>query len=684
MTLTSIADNYLKKMFNRNASFKEGQWEAINSVLQGGRTLVVQKTGWGKSLVYFLSTRMMRDDGAGPTIVISPLLSLMRNQMQSADRLGLRAATIDSSLNAQDLAEIEEDLSQGNIDVLFVSPERLANEHFMEETIPMIRGGIGMLVIDEAHCVSDWGHDFRPDYRRISRIVRALPSKVPVLATTATANNRVVEDIQEQLGSMEVIRGPLARESLHIQTIVMPKKAVRLAWLENNINNFPGSGIVYCSTISDCELVARWLRSRGISAEHYTGRLSKEERISREDSLLQNEVKVLVANIALGMGFDKEDVGFVIHFQIPNSLLTYYQQIGRAGRNLDRAYIVLLHGEEDESIQQYFIRHAFPASEDTLEIVELLESEDSLTVNEICSRLNLAEATIKDCLKLLEIDSLVVKSGSKYSRTINPFQLQNARISNVIANKERELERMKDFVYTKDCLMKFVIRELDDPATNNCGTCSNCNGEFINANVREEVVVDAEIFLQRNFFHIEPRKQWASRARIPVNYQCDPGFALSRYSDSGWGRLVRKGKYEDNCFDDQLAIASADALRNWIDNNYGEEDFIVASIPSLRRPSLVSNFANKVASHLNLPYVDLLTKTSTRPEQKLMNNSQMQEQNVRDSIEVNKSNYVGYSVILIDDMVDSRWTFTVAGYLLRESGYGTILPFALTSTSESG
>ncbi|ETT41935.1 RecQ family ATP-dependent DNA helicase [Paenibacillus sp. FSL H7-689] len=682
MTLKSTADKYLEKMFNKGASFKVGQWEAINSVLQGGRTLVVQKTGWGKSLVYFLSTRMMRDAGAGPTIVISPLLSLMRNQMQSAARLGLRAATI-SSLNRQDLTGIEKDLSQNNIDILFVSPERLANEHFMERTIPLIRGGIGMLVIDEAHCVSDWGHDFRPDYRRISRIVRALPSKVPVLATTATANNRVIEDIQEQLGSMEVIRGPLARESLHIQTIVMPKKANRLAWLASNINNLPGSGIVYCATIGDCELVARWLRSRGISSEHYTGRLSKEERISREESLLQNEVKVLVANIALGMGFDKEDVGFVIHFQIPNSLLTYYQQIGRAGRNLDDAYIVLLHGEEDESIQQYFIRHAFPASEDILEIVGLLESEDSLTVNEICSRLNLAETTIKDCLKLLEIDNLVLKSGSEYSRTINTFQLEHARISNVIANKERELERMKDFVYTKDCLMKFVIHELDDPDTNNCGTCSNCNGEFISADSEEDVVVDAEIFLQRNFFNIEPRKRWAVKTKIPENRQCDPGFALSRYSDSGWGRLVRRGKYKDNYFDEQLAIAAADALRNWITDNY-EEEFIVTSIPSLRRPNLVSEFANRVASHLKLPYVDLLTKTSTCPEQKLMNNSQMQEQNVRDSIEVNKSNYVGYSVILIDDMVDSRWTFTVAGYLLRESGYRNILPFALTSTSESG
>ncbi|CAH2714184.1 ATP-dependent RNA helicase DbpA [Neobacillus rhizosphaerae] len=684
MTLKSTADNYLKKMFDRNASFKEGQWEAINSVLQGGRTLVVQKTGWGKSLVYFLSTRILRDSGAGPTIVISPLLSLMRNQMQSADRLGLRPATIDSSLNAQEIAEIEQDLSQGNIDVLFVSPERLANEHFMERTLPLIYGGIGMLVIDEAHCVSDWGHDFRPDYRRISRIVRGLPSHVPVLATTATANNRVVEDIQEQLGAMEVIRGSLARESLHIQTIEMPKKAERLAWLSSNINKMPGSGIVYCSTISDCELVARWLTEKGISATYYTGRLSKDERISREESLLQNNIKVLVANIALGMGFDKEDVGFVIHFQMPNSLLTYYQQIGRAGRKLDHAYIVLLHGEEDESIQQYFIRNAFPASEDMSIIIDLLESEDSLTVNEICSKLNLTESTIKDCLRLLQIDNLVVKKRSEYSRTINPIQLHDARISNVLANKEHELERMKSFIYTKECLMRFVIRELDDPALKDCGVCSNCAGEFVSADVQEEIMVEAEIFLQRSYFHFDSRKQWASKTRIPENRQCDPGFALSRYSDSGWGRLVRKGKYQDNYFAEQLVIASADALRSWITDNYQDESFIISSIPSLRRPHLVSDFANRVASQLRLPYVDLLTKIDSRPEQKKMNNSHLQEQNVRDSIKVNKSNYVGYSVILIDDMVDSRWTFTVAGYLLRESGYGHILPFALSSTSESG
>ncbi len=684
MTFRVKAYDYLQQMFGPDAAFKEGQWEAIDSVLHGDRTLVVQKTGWGKSLVYFLSTRILRDSGKGPTIVISPLLSLMRNQMQSADRLGLKAATIDSSLSTEEVSGIEYRLSQGDIDILFVSPERLGNDRFMERTIPLIRDGIGMFVIDEAHCVSDWGHDFRPDYRRISRIVRTLSSQVPILATTATANNRVVQDIQEQLGSMKVIRGPLARESLHIQTIVMPKKADRLAWLSSNIKKLPGSGIVYCSTISDCELVARWLTEQGISAVHYTGRLTKEERIEREESLLQNSIKVLVANIALGMGFDKEDVGFVVHFQMPNSLLTYYQQIGRAGRKLEKAYIVLLHGEEDESIQQYFIRNAFPSSEDMLAVIELLETEDILTVNQICSRLNLTESTVKDCLKLLLIDSIVTKDGSGYTRTLQPIQLQDARISNVLSNKEHELERMKSFIHTEECLMKFVIRELDDPARNDCGICSNCNGDFVGRNIQADIVFHAEIFLQRNYFHFEPRKQWASGARITENRRCESGFALSRYSDSGWGRLVRIGKYQNNHFDDQLVVAATEALAHWIQSNYPNDSFVVSSIPSLRRQDLVRDFAIRTAHGLGLPYVDLLTKTESRPEQKRMNNSHMQEQNVRDSLEVNNSNFNGNSVILIDDMVDSRWTFTVAGFLLKESGYDRILPFALSSTSESG
>lgn len=683
MTFKSIADNYLKKIFNNTASFKEGQWEAIDSVLKGGRTLVVQKTGWGKSLVYFLSTRIMRDKGTGPTIVISPLLSLMRNQVQSASQMGLKPAVIDSSVSKKELKEIEKDLLQGNIDILFVSPERLGSIHFLEVTIPLIRDGIGMLVIDEAHCVSDWGHDFRPDYRRISQIVRILPHAVPVLATTATANDRVVKDIQQQLGSMKVIRGPLARESLHIQTIVMPEKSNRLAWLSSNINSFLGSGIIYCSTINDCELVATWLNSRGISADHYTGQLSKQERIDRENNLLRNNIKVLVANIALGMGFDKKDIGFVIHFQIPNSLLTYYQQIGRAGRNLENAYIVLLHGKEDESIQQYFISNAFPASKDILAVVESLDSKDALTINELCFMLNLSEKKIKDCLKLLEIDDVIMKNGVNYSRTINPFNLQSERISKVIANKKNEFERMKAFVYTEDCLMKFIIHELDDPATNSCGRCSNCNGEFISTNVIGEDIMAAEAFLQDTIFLIEPRKQWASKIKIPKDLQCDLGFTLSRYSDSGWGQLVRKGKYTDNYFDEQLVIRASNTLRNWLNDNYNENDFIIVSIPSLRRPYLVSDFANRVASCLKIPYVNLLTKIESRLEQKLMNNSQLQEQNVRDSIKVNESKYIGYSVILIDDMVDSRWTFTVAGYLLQESGYGNVLPFALTSTAES-
>ncbi|MCQ4085947.1 ATP-dependent DNA helicase RecQ [Saccharibacillus sp. JS10] len=684
MNTESLANQYLRNMLDEKATFKEGQWESIESVLQRKRTLVVQKTGWGKSLVYFLSTKILRDSGSGPTVVISPLMSLMRNQVDSAARLGLRSALMNSSLDAQEVKEVKRRLTQGDIDILFLTPEQLSKEAFLEQTLPSIRDGIGMLVIDEAHCVSDWGHDFRPDYRLISRIVRVLPSNLPILATTATANNRVVKDIQEQLGAMTVVRGPLTRKSLRIQTIVMPKKAERLAWLANNLNQFPGSGIVYCSTVSDCELVARWLRNEGIPAEHYTGQLSTNERIHREELLLNNEIKVLVANVALGMGFDKEDVGFVVHFQIPNSLLTYYQQIGRAGRKLDEAYIVLLHGEEDESIQHYFIRKSFPAPEDMLAIANLLENEDVLTDTEIAAGLNLSDSTIQKCLKLLGIDNLVVKDGRKYFRTLNPFALQDARISNVVNNKKYELERMKSFVTTTECLMRFVIRELDDPASGDCGVCSNCAGSFVNSMVEEEKTIKAEIFLQHSYFYFDQRKQWPTRAAIPKHLQCEPGFALSRYSDSGWGHLVRSGKYRDNRFDDRLVDASTNALKDWLSKNAGKDQWMISSMPSLRRPHLVRDFAEKVAHQLALPYVELLTQTSLRPEQKKMNNSQLQEQNVRDSLSLKPSNYQGYSVILIDDMVDSRWTFTVAGFLLRESGYGRILPFALSSTSESG
>ena len=369
----------LKKMLGTKAEFRDGQWEAIESILSGKRTLIVQRTGWGKSVVYFIATKMLREKGAGPTLLISPLLSLMRNQIESAEKIGIRARTINSD-NVDEWNQVEEGLIKGEIDILLLSPERLGNQDFTSRVLPSIKDGIGMLVVDEAHCISDWGHDFRSDYRRIKRIINTLPPNVPMAATTATANQRVVDDIKTQLGGdLNIMRGPLARDSLGIQVIKLKDQAERLAWLVENINKMDGAGIIYCLTTSDCNKVAKWLKSKGINALEYHSKLSGNEnetrslREEREQLLLNNKVKALVATVALGMGFDKPDIGFVIHYQRPGSIVQYYQEIGRAGRALDNAYVILLNGEEDDEIQEYFINAAFPTDIEMEKVIKLLE-----------------------------------------------------------------------------------------------------------------------------------------------------------------------------------------------------------------------------------------------------------------------------------------------------------------------
>jgi ATP-dependent DNA helicase RecQ len=319
-----------------DASFRDGQEKAIRHIVEGrGRLLVVQRTGWGKSFVYFIATKLLREGGSGPALLISPLLALMRNQIEAAERMGVRAATINSD-NPSEWAEVEAKLGRNEIDILLISPERLANERFSTEVLSHIAERISLLVVDEAHCISDWGHDFRPHYRLLERIVRTLPLNLRLLATTATANNRVTEDLAGVLGpKLELLRGDLNRSSLSLQTIVLPNQAQRLAWLAERLATFPGHGIIYALTVRDAYQVAGWLKTRGFSVEAYTGQTENREKL--EQALLHNEVKALVATTALGMGYDKPDLAFVIHYQMPGSVVAYYQQVGRAGRALDSA-----------------------------------------------------------------------------------------------------------------------------------------------------------------------------------------------------------------------------------------------------------------------------------------------------------------------------------------------------------
>ena len=416
-----------------DAEFREGQEEAIRHIVSGnGRLLVVQKTGWGKSFVYFIATKLLREGGMGPALLISPLLALMRNQIAAAERMGVRAETINSD-NQDHWERVERAVGRNEVDILLISPERLANERFRTEVLGKIADKIALLVIDEAHCISDWGHDFRPHYRLIERIVGTLPSNLRLLATTATANNRVIDDLTKVLGpNLKISRGDLNRPSLALQTIRLPTQAVRLAWLAEQLPALPGHGIIYTLTVRDAEQVSEWLRSRGLDVAAYTGETG-EQRPDLEDALLQNRVKALVATTALGMGFDKPDLAFVVHYQTPGSAVAYYQQVGRAGRALDAAYGVLLSGQEETEITDYFINSAFPTRVEVQEILNALEEKpEGLSIREIEGAVNISNGRIQKTMQLLSLEAPapIAKQGAKWQLTaavLEPYLLGTGR-----------------------------------------------------------------------------------------------------------------------------------------------------------------------------------------------------------------------------------------------------------------
>ena len=675
---------------DQTATFRDGQWQAISALVQRReRLLVVQRTGWGKSLVYFLATRLLRDQGSGCTILISPLLSLMRNQIAAARRIGVRAETINST-NERDWPRIETGLRQNEFDVLLISPERLANDDFVNRCLLPIANRVGLFVVDEAHCISDWGHDFRPNYRRIVRILRALPRTIPVLATTATANDRVVGDIVEQLGpNLEVQRGPLTRASLSLQNISLRSHAERMAWLAGLLPELPGSGIIYTLTVRDSKRLAQWLQSQGIDAEPYYGAMETEQRETLENRLLNNEIKALVATVALGMGFDKPDLGFVVHYQRPASVVHYYQQVGRAGRAVDDAYGVLLNGEEDDAIADYFIRTAFPTPQDVEQLLAAMRTANgALTIPKIQQRVNLGKGKVEKILEflLLESPAPIQKTAAGY--VLNPvrWRMPTERIEGITNLRRGELERMRVYMGSQDCLMQFLAEELNDPNAAPCGKCVNCAGQLLAEDYPEELAQAAVEFLDRQENPVQPRKRWPAgladpemRGNIAPEQQAQEGRALCLWGDPGFGALVRRGKQQDHRFDDRLVEVAAHLIgTRWRPR---PAPAWITCVPSRRHQVLVPDFARRLARRLGLPFVECIRKVRDTEPQKTRANSFQQAQNLLGAFTVDPANVRPEAVLLVDDMVDSRWTFTVAAALLRRAGSGAVYPFALADSS---
>src|SRR3954470_5865012 len=629
---SASADELLRALAGPDATFRQHQREAIEDlVVDRRRVLCVQRTGWGKSAVYFIATSMLRSRGEGPTLLISPLLALMRNQIDAAERLGLRAHTVNST-NVDDWDAVRDLIERDEVDLLLISPERLNNRRFRESMLPLFARRVGLLVVDEAHCVSDWGHDFRPDYRRIRDALEQLRPGAAVLCTTATANDRVVADVQEQLGGgpeseLRTYRGELARSSLRLEVVELPSQAERLAWLARWLPEMPGSGIVYCLTKRDTESVAAWLNGRGISALPYSGEVDDSSRVEVERRLLANDVKAVVATSALGMGYDKPDLGFVVHYQAPGSAIAYYQQVGRAGRALEEAHAVVLRGVEDRDIQDYFIASAFPEREKAEAVVEMIaSSEQPVRIGELAAAVNLGHARMTAMLKVLDVEGAVTQDGSGWVRTGEHWAYDARRYQAVTALRRREQDAMERYGMEPGvCLMRALQVELDDPLAEDCGRCAGCTAPRFDAPLDRELVVEAQQHLRSRPLELEPRKRWppmggSGAKAIPVDRQLRPGRALARSGDGGWDPLVREARFGGPRarFADELVGACVRVVDQW-----GPEPFPewVVAVPSLRRPELVPDFGRRLAAGLGLPYVEALARFGDGPPQRARRDS---------------------------------------------------------------
>ena len=686
-----------------DAVLREDQWRAIEAlVLDRRRALVVQRTGWGKSAVYFVATLLLRDPAlrdagassnpAGPTVIVSPLLALMRNQIAAAERAGIRAVTINST-NTDQWQPIHEQIAAGEIDVLLVSPERLNNPGFRDEVLPRLAATCGLLVIDEAHCISDWGHDFRPDYRRIRTLLADLPDGIPVLATTATANARVTSDVAEQLGhDVLVLRGSLDRESLRLGVVRLGGPQTRLAWLADHLAEQPGSGIVYCLTVAATQEVADFLRGREHRVAAYSGQTEAGERLALEQDLLDGRLKALVATSALGMGFDAR-LGFVVNLGAPQSPVAYYQQVGRAGRGTDEASVVLLPQAEDKDIWAYFASLAFPPEQQVREtLAALADAGRPLSTPVLETMVELSRNRLDTMLKVLDVDGAVRRVQGGWESTGRPWDYDADRYARVAQTRAEEQRAMLDYVDTDACRMRFLREQLDDPEAVDCGRCDNCGGLALSTSVSEEAVGAAAERLARPGVVVEPRKMWPTGlAQRGIDWSgrtnglAEPGRAVARLTDLGHGQALRELFRPDagnGPVPPALARAALAVLKDWSPEWSRRPEAIVV-VESATRPALTEDLARGIAGVMRIPVVGrfALADPSVPPGAGQANSAHRVDAVRRRSALVLEpgADLTDASVLLVDDLVVSGWTLTVAARALREAGAALVWPVTLAT-----
>ena len=684
--LRDQAQALIAQMAGPSAVLRDDQFTAIEALVeQHRRVLLVQRTGWGKSAVYFAATRLLRDTGGGPTLLVSPLLALMRDQIAAAERIGVRAMAINSA-NVDEWSAVSDALAADAVDVLLISPERLNAVDF-RPLLADLAGRVGMLVVDEAHCISDWGHDFRPDYRRLITLIDRLPVDVPVLATTATANDRVTADVATQLGTDPLtLRGTLDRESLRLSVRHFAGAAARLAWLADWVAARDGSGIVYCLTVAQTERVAAWLQTRGVAAAAYSGKAPPEERERIEAQLKANELACVVATSALGMGYDKPDLRFVVHLGMPDSPIAYYQAIGRAGRAVDRADVVLVPTEADEAIWAYFERTAMPAEDQVRVVLSALSSAGGPVSTAALERAaNLSRGRLDAMLKILDVDGAVRRVKGGWESTGARWEPDGQRLARVAAARRAEQEAMRTYAATDQCLMVFLRGQLDDAAAEACQRCANCTGFAPSDAPSAATTAAAEAFLRGLDTPLPPRRQWPSglagrSGKIGKDLQADEGRALADGRGTGWDGVldVLLATEFDPAADAVAVDAAVDGLvkvlARW---PWAERPTWICPVPSRRRAALIDAVAERLGKLGRLPVHRPLVRDDTgQGYQEDMRNSLHQASAAIAGLRVDGQVPAG-PVLLLDDITRSGWTLTVAVAVLREAGAGRVLPLVL-------
>jgi ATP-dependent DNA helicase RecQ len=703
-SMRAEAQACLRVLAGEDAQLRDDQWTAIRALVADRvRALVVQRTGWGKSAVYFAATALLRARGAGPSVIVSPLLALMRNQIAAAERAGIRARTV-NSVNIEQWDEIYAEVAAGQVDVLLVSPERLNNPGFRDQVLPKLIASAGLLVVDEAHCISDWGHDFRPDYRRLRTLLAGLPPGVPVLATTATANERVSRDVAEQLGAgydgeTLILRGSLDRDSLHLAVVTLPAAQQRLGWLADHLAELPGSGIVYALTVAAAREAASFLRGEGLNVASYTGQDDPADRQAAEEALLAGELKALVATSALGMGFDKPDLGFVVHLGAPQSPIAYYQQIGRAGRAVDRADVILLPGREDADIWAYFGSLAFPAEPVVRRTLAVLaEAGRPLSTAALEASVDLSRTRLETMLKVLDVDGAARRVTGGWTTTGQPWAYDADRYARVAAERAREQQAMLGYIATAECRMEYLRRQLDDPAAAPCGRCDNCTQRRWPDAVTETAARSARDHLLRPGTEIPPRKMWPTgmaelgidiAGKIGADVSAEPGRALGRLTDLGWGPRLRailagipSAASPDGPVPDDMLAAVVKVLAAW---DWAERPAAVIAMPSRTRPLLIASLAGQIARIGQMPNLGPLDRGGPA-EPARQHNSAQRLRAVWSSVVVPGAMRAELArlegpVLLVDDRIETGWTMTVAAMRLREAGAIGVLPLVLATAA---